>query len=127
MGHSEVVVLAPRDASCPYLRRESQSGTPGSHTNTLGGHTKRPLRGLNLAATLEAATGPAFRDAPGTGRSWRPSQTGHRRVRHGRAARLDPCYTLVLAASAAPAAFAASRTAPATAPATLSLKTLGMM
>lgn len=36
-------------------------------------------------------------------------------------------YAVVVAASVTPAAFAALRTAPATAPATLSLKTLGMM
>lgn len=92
------------------------------------GVTRKGLRGLSLAATIEAATGPAFRDAPGYGRSWRPSQPGHRPLPAGAAALPGPLgYAVVPAASVTPAAFAALRTAPATAPATLSLKTLGMM
>ncbi|GAA4001377.1 hypothetical protein GCM10022232_44700 [Streptomyces plumbiresistens] len=104
--------LAPRDASCPYLRRESQSGTPRSRENTLGSHTKR---GLSLADTINVG------------------QEG----RVPRRAGVRPAVAILTTGprprgipggyEAAPAAFAASRTAPATAPATFSLKTLGMM
>ncbi|GKQ37799.1 hypothetical protein ALMP_43350 [Streptomyces sp. A012304] len=110
MWHSEADALAPRDASCPHLRRESQSGTRRSRENTLGSHTKAPCP----AATLEGRPGASVPRRAGTGAAVAILTAP---------ARPDADYDDTVA----PAAFAASRTAPATAPATLSLKTLGMM
>lgn len=81
--------LAPDYASCPHLRRESQSSTLRRAAGLMVRHPKGAFTALRHATRRgQADVGPV---------------------------------------TAAPAAFAAVRTAPATAPATLSLKTLGMM